>query len=276
MYLSVDIGGTKTIVAVYDETGKVIKDAKFPTGDDYDILLGNISKKANELIDVDKEIKSIAVAVPTPIDYKTGMSKLGRKFGWEDSNVTEDLKTIFSSPVVCENDANLAALGEAVLGSGKGHETVLYITLSTGIGTGVISKQEIVPVTAASEGGYFYLCHDGKQKIWEEFASGKAFTEHYGKMGSEVEDPEIWKEYASTLSAGFINLISIVRPDIVVVGGGMGANLKKYKKYLMNELEKLNQPLHSYSIPDVVLAELPEEAVIHGGYLLAKSIANND
>jgi predicted NBD/HSP70 family sugar kinase len=273
MYLSVDIGGTKTLVAVYDENGNVSQEARFPTGDDYDILLGNISKKANELIDVDNKIKSVAVAIPVPIDYKTGISKLKHKFGWKERNVTEDLKTIFSCPVVCENDANLAALGEAVLGSGKGFKTVLYVTLSTGIGTGVISNEEIVPVMAASEGGFFYLHHDGKQKIWEDFASGKAFTERYGKMGSEVDDPKIWEEYASTLSAGFINLINAVRPDIVVVGGGMGAHLKKYKKYLMKELEELNEPLHSYSVPDVVLADLPERAVVHGGYLLAKSIA---
>ncbi len=276
MYLSVDIGGTKTIVAIYDEAGEVVKDAKFPTGDDYDILLGNISKNASELVDIEKDIKAACVAVPVPIDYKTGVSKLGHKFGWSEHNVTEDLKTIFSCPVACENDANLAALGEAILGSGKGHETVLYITLSTGIGTGVISNQQIVPVLAASEGGFFYLHHNGKQKIWEEFASGKAFTERYGKLGSEVEDPEIWKDYASTLSAGFMNLINAVRPNIVVVGGGMGAHLMKYKKYLMAELEELNEPLHSYSLPDVVLADLPEQAVIHGGYLLAKSIANND
>ncbi len=275
MYLSVDIGGTKTLVAVYSEVGEVINEIKFPTGDDYHQLLQNIKVKSDELVDDPDEIKSVAVAIPVPIDYKTGIAKLGHKFGWEEKNMCEDLTKLFACSVTIENDANLAALGEAILGSGKGYETVLYVTLSTGIGTGVITNGTISPVLAASEGGFFYLHHDGEQKVWEQFASGKAFTEKYGKMGSEIDDPEIWKEYASALSAGLINLINAVRPDIVIVGGGMGAHLHKYKEFLMAELEELNEPLHSYSVPDVVLADLPEEAVVHGGYLLAKDTSHD-
>lgn len=275
MYLSVDIGGTKTLMAVYSEDGEVLNEAKFPTGDDYQQLLQNVKARSDELIDNLEDIKSVAIAIPVSIDYKTGISKLGHKFGWEEKNMCEDLTKLFSCPVMIENDANLAALGEAVLGSGKGHQTVLYITISTGIGTGVITDGKVSPVLAACEGGYFYLHHEGEQKVWEQFASGKAFTEKYGKMGSEIDDPEVWREYSSTLAAGFINLINVVRPDIVVVGGGLGAHLHKYKEYLMTELEELNEPLHSYSVPDVVLADLPEEAVIHGGYLLAKDTSHD-
>lgn len=275
MYLSVDIGGTKTLIAVYSEDGKITNEVKFPTGDNYHQLLQNIKARSDELVSSPDDIKSVAIAIPAPIDYRTGVAKLGHKFGWEEKNMCEDVTKLFSCPVTIENDANLAALGEAVVGSGKGYDTVLYITLSTGIGTGVITGGKISPVLAASEGGFFYLYHDGGQKVWEQFASGKAFTEKYGRMGSEVEDPEIWKEYSSTLAAGIINLINAVRPDIVVVGGGMGAHLHKYKEYLMVELEELNEPLHSYSVPDVVLADLPEKAVVHGGYLLAKDTSHD-
>lgn len=274
MYLSVDIGGTKTLIAVYSEDGEALNEVKFPTGDDYHQLLREIKSQSDAIIDNPEDIKSVAVAVPVPIDYKTGVSRLRHKFDWPEANVLEDLSKLFTCPVAVENDANLAALGEAILGSGKNYQTVLYVTISTGIGTGIISDHEIVPVLAPSEGGFAYLYYDGQQQIWENFGSGKAFTERYGKMGSEVNDPEIWKEYATTaLAAGFMNLISLVEPDVVVVGGGMGAHLEKYRHFLMEELDKLNKPLKSIELPDIVLAELPDEAVVHGGYLLAKKIA---
>lgn len=273
MYLSVDIGGTKTLIAAYSEDGEVINKVKFPTGNGYNQLLENIRQKSVEIVDNFDDIKSIAVAIPAPIDYKNGISKLQHKFGWEESNVLEDIQQLFTQPVVVENDANVAGLGEAMLGSGKGYHTVLYVTLSTGIGTSVISDGEIAPALASSEGGFSYLCFDGKQQIWENFGSGKAFTERYGQLGSEVEDPEIWKEYAtSSLAAGFMNLISIIEPDVVVIGGGMGANLEKYRHFLIDELVELNKPLKSFKLPEIVMADLPDDAVIHGGYLLAKNL----
>lgn len=273
MYLSIDIGGTKTLIAVYDENGQLVDKVKFPTGDNYQGLLDSIRSKTPDIVNLD-DVKAVAVAVPVPIDYKTGIAKLHHKMDWPEANVLEDFRKLFSCPVALDNDANLAALGEAILGSGKGYDNVLYITISTGIGTGIVSHGEIVPTLASSEGGLIYLCYEGKNQIWEDFASGKAFSERYGKMGSEVDDPEIWQEYAQVLAPGFMNLITIIRPDVVVVGGGMGSHLEKYRKFLEKNLDELSKPLKSMDLPKIVLAQLPEEAVVHGGYVLAKKMAS--
>lgn len=271
MFLAIDIGGTKTLVSTFDGEGMVIAELKFSTPSSYQELLSSLAAKAKEINRNNDKIEIVGCAVPVPIDYKTGIPKLGHKFGWDEVDIRTDLQGIFNCQVVIENDANLAALSEANLGAGLDYETVLYITISTGIGTGIIHQGRIEPFLASAEGGFMYLCNDGKQDIWENFASGRAFTEHYDKMGSEVDDPAIWKKYASTLAAGFLNLIIIVEPDVVVVGGGMGANFSKYEHFLLDEIKSLHGRLHTTNLPAIVEAKLPENAVIHGAYLLAKS-----
>lgn len=273
MYLAVDIGGTKTLVATFDENGKLIESVKFPTSNEYQGLLKDIESHADKLNSVG-EIKSVGVAVPVPIDYKTGISKLEHKFNWAEVDILKDLNQIFDSPVSLENDANLAALGEAVLGSGKNYQTVLYITISTGIGTGVASGGKLDRVLGSTEGGLTYLFFDGKEQIWEDFASGKAFFDRYNALGSEIEDPKIWNEYSKVLAAGFVNLINIINPDVVVVGGGMGAHFHKYESFLLEKMRALNNGLNARDLPPVVVAQRPDEAVIYGCYLLAKNSAD--
>ncbi len=276
MYLSIDIGGTKTLVAVFDDTGAIVDQAKIPTSADYEQLLQDIKSKSDELVHDDDQIQSVAVAVPVPIDYKTGISKLGHKFNWPEVDVRKDLNELFNCAVAVENDANLAAIGEANLGSGKGYRTVLYITISTGIGTGVVTNGKLDPVLGPSEGGLTYLNFEGNQFVWEDFASGKAFFERYNALGEDVEDQKIWKEYAETLAAGFMNLINIINPDIVVVGGGMGAHFHKYENFLLEKINTLNNALNSRNLPEIVVAKMPDKAVIYGCYLLAKASADND
>jgi predicted NBD/HSP70 family sugar kinase len=150
----------------------------------------------------------------------------------------------------------------------KKYDRVLYVTISTGIGAGVVVNQKLDPDFLNIESGQTIFEHHGKTKRWEAFASGKAIVDQFGKMAKDIEDQATWKIIAHNLSFGFMNLIANVQPDVIVIGGSVGTYFKKYEKPLTAELKKYETPLTP--IPPLKQAQRPEEAVLYGCYDLAK------
>ena len=115
--------------------------------------------------------------------------------GWEDVNVKQLIGDLFPGvPIHVENDANLAGLGETHALT-KLPKSSLYVTISTGIGTGVIEDGYIDPALRGSEGGHMMFEFDDELQIWEHFASGKAIYKHYNKYASEIDSDEEWQPY---------------------------------------------------------------------------------
>ena len=110
--------------------------------------------------------------------------------------------------------------------------------------------------------------HKNKLMQWEDFASGRAIYERFGKKASEINDAKTWKIISRDMAIGFLDLIAVVQPDVIVIGGGIGTHLPKYKKHLLAELEKYETPLTK--TPPILQAQRPEEAVVYGCYDLAK------
>ncbi len=264
MYIGVDVGGTKTLVAVLDEHGVIKEQAKFPTPKKYDNFLLELRHALAHF--KMQDFRAGAIGVPGSIDRQHGVSLGSPNVAWGKVPLQADCEKVFACPVVVENDANLAALSEAMLQ--KRHQTVLYFTISTGIGTGVIRNQRIEPALINMEGGHILLPHKGKLADWESFASGRAIYERFGKKASDITDPETWKTIARNLSLGFFENIAIVQPDLVVIGGSIGTYFDRYGKYLLAELKKYELPL--VPIPKIIGAARAEEAVIYGCYDLAK------
>jgi glucokinase len=265
MYGAVDVGGTKTLVAVFDAGGAILEQHKFPTPPSYDEFLTALNECAQQL--EQHEFLAVAVAVPGKIDREEG---IGLDFGnlpWHDVTIQADCEKIFHCPILVENDANLAGLSEALLHPEQ--EKALYITISTGIGTGVISSGAIDPEFADMEGGQMLMEHDGHLVKWESFASGKAIVATYGKRASELDDVQAWKTLSRYFATGMINLFAIVQPDIVIIGGGVGTHFDKFGDFLQAELKKYQNPL--VPIPPIVMARRPEEAVVYGCFELARS-----
>ena len=111
--------------------------------------------------------------------------------------------------------------------------------------------------------------HDGQRERWETFASGKAIFERYGKHASEIHDIKTWKEIAHGLASGIIELIAVIQPDVIVLGGSVGAYFERYAHYLREELEAYSTPLTP--TPVIREAKRPSEAVVVGCYELAKA-----
>jgi predicted NBD/HSP70 family sugar kinase len=186
---------------------------------------------------------------------------------WKNVPIQKDVEFMLNTPVFVENDANLAGLSEAknIIDD---YKNVLYITISTGIGTGVIKNGIIDPMYADSEGGHIQIEHNGKHQIWEKVASGKAIVTKYGNRASDIADPKAWEAIARNIAVGLIDLLAVIQPEAVVIGGGVGSHLHKFKKQLVKELKKYENPL--VPIPPILKAKKPEEAVVYGCYDLIK------
>lgn len=265
MYIGIDIGGTKTLIAALTNEGVIHESLKFPTPVDYDDFLAELRTNVANLTTHD--FRAGAVAAPGAINRKNGYFEKGGNLKWKNLPLQRDVERITHCPMLIENDANLAGLSEAMLLKDK-HAKVLYLTISTGIGGGLIVDQHIDPSMADIEPGQMMLQRGDKIVKWESFASGKAIYERYNQKASDIEDPAIWQAVVKDLAVGFIDLFAITQPDVVVIGGGVGTHLKKYHDLLVAELKKYHTPM--VDIPPIIKAQRPEEAVIYGCYDLAR------
>lgn len=266
MRIIIDVGGTKTLVLAVDSNGKEVSRNRFLTDEDYTEYKAHLTSEMQSMVGSSSDaLEGIAVAIPGVIDYQTKHAKALGNRDWKDVDLAEHFEKTFKVPVALDNDANFGAIGEARSGAGQGYRVVLYITISTGIGTGVAVEGQISPALARSEAGAMHFEDQGKLVQWESIASGKAFFEKYERYARDTpaEEVEIWKEYASKLAIGFEELIAIIQPDVIVVGGSMGEHLDKYLPYVIEILDSLD--LAVTTVPPIVAAKNPDEAVINGG-----------
>jgi glucokinase len=264
MLVTVDTGGTKTLIASFEQNGDIGKMIKFPTPqnqDDYVTLLRNTLQENYSNTDVE------AVVVGLPGIIKDGIAVWCNNLKWKNFNAAEALSGVLGdAPVLIENDANLAGLSETRILKPIPTSS-LYVTVSTGIGTGIITNGRIDPGLRHSEGGRALVEFDGIVREWESFASGKAIYETYGKYARDINNEKVWKQIADRISRGFLAMIPIIQPDVVIVGGSIGSYFDKYGPQLEAILkEKL--PDH-IPCPNFIQAKHPEEAVIYGCYYYA-------
>lgn len=265
MYLAIDIGGTKTLIACFDAHGIIKQEVKFPTPKDYDEFLLELEKYIKEL--GVEDFRAVGVAAPAKIDHEHGSIIGGGNISWRNTPIQADIEQIVHAPVVLENDAKLAGLSEAILVK-KDFKRVLYATISTGIGTALIIDGVIDTSMRDMEGGHMRLEHNGKLETWESFASGKAIKQKYGKFASEIDDVDTWKNIVRNFAVGFIDLIAVIQPEVIIIGGGVGSHFHKYGELLAAELKKYESPV--VPIPPLRGAKHAEEAVIYGCYELVK------
>ncbi|MEX1995591.1 MAG: ROK family protein [Candidatus Saccharimonadales bacterium] len=263
MYLALDIGGSKTLLAVFSEDGKLVESQKIPTDPSYNQFLKDLGQIFATSLKA-HAFTACCCAIPGRVDRNNGVGVVFGNLPWKNVPIRDDLKKMLGGiPVLVENDSNLAGLSEALIVHNE-YKKVLYITISTGIGDGIIIDGIIDPSFADSESGQMVLLHEGKLQKWEDFASGRALVAKYGKKASEINDPKIWQEFVPGVAAGLDELIATLQPEVVIIGGGVGAHFEKFGEYLREELKKYENPM--VRIPPIIKAKRPEEAVIYGCY----------
>jgi glucokinase len=267
MIVAVDTGGTKTLIAGYTEDGKITKQFKFPTPPKRSEYVETLRTHLTALFDP-KEVDVIVIAIPGII--KNGIAVWCNNLHWRNFNVAEEMHGVLgNAPIYVENDANLAGLAETRQRDPM-PQSSLYVTVSTGIGSGVITDGHIDPGLSRSEVGRALIEYDGTIREWETFASGKAIYNTYGKFARDIHSKRIWKKVADRISRGFLAVIPIIQPDMIIIGGSIGTYFKEYGDYLKDILkEKLPEHI---PLPKLVQAKHPEEAVIYGCYYYALDV----
>ncbi len=270
MYTAVDIGGTKTLIIVFDESNTPLEQVKFPTPADYDDFLAVLAESVANLSTHD--FKAVGVAAPGKIDHKQGRIIAAGNLTWRNEPLQRDIEKLFHAPVILENDAKAAAVAEARY-AGQSYETVVYITISTGVGVGVCENGKLVPALDNAEIGWMNVEHEGKLVPWEKIASGSAIVAKYGKRASELDDDTAWDSISRNIAKGLIAVIAVVQPDLIVFGGGVGNHLEKFEKPLLKYLKGYENPM--VTIPHIKKSSHPEEAVAYGCLELAKDFVQS-
>jgi glucokinase len=251
---AIDIGGTKIAVGIVDDGGKLLSRAESPTdarrgySDALDRIVGMLRDTAGK---AGAEITGIGIGCTGPVYPCTG--KIGVVDflpGWEDKNPVADLSQAFQVPVAMENDADAVALGEAFLGAAKGKNSVICVTVGTGIGGGIIVDGQLYRGVDQShpEIGHHVidpagpLCFCGARGCWEVLARGPAMVEWLTSQAStdyphltgltgkkicelaqEGEPLAVKTVERETyyLGLGLANLVTLFSPDAIVLGGSV-------------------------------------------------------
>lgn len=267
--VGVDVGGTKIATGLVNSQAQVIARTLLPTPSDenVEIVLGQIYHSIEQMLDnssvASQDIVGIGVVTPGPLDPRTGVLFHAPNIpAFKNVPIRKAVQARFGLPTLVDNDANAAGLAEALFGAGIGYQHVLYVTVSTGIGTGVIIGQEIYHGTRglAAEGGHVTInyqgpfCACGRRGCIEAYASGTALArraqqrlsqtqtaskimdlvagdlEHVtpvviaqaAQQGDELA-AELIRETGEYLGIWLGGMINLLDPDIIIIGGGLSS-----------------------------------------------------
>lgn len=270
MYLAIDIGGTKTLIASFSANGQLVKSFRFATPASYAQFKSQLKQAIDDNFG-DIDFSMACCGVPSLINHEAGVAIAFGNLNWKHLPIKYDLEQMLGIGVLIENDAKLAGLSEAQLVLGN-YEKIYYLTVSTGIGGGYVVNGKLDPDLINTEPGHMMIEHNNKMQKWESFASGKAIYKKYGQKAADINDKKTWHDISENLARGLIDIIALTQPDAVIIGGGVGAHFEKFKTILKEHLEKYANPL--VKIPPLLGAKRAEEAVIYGCYELIKQQNN--
>ncbi len=292
--IGIDIGGMSAKIGVV-ESNEVKVFRTIPTNSDieYGSFLQEVFDTIEELTASNgkQTLDKIGISSCGLIDTDKGKITYSNNIKWEDRNIVIDIKNKFAVPVRIANDAKCAVLAEAVIGAGKDYDRVCMITIGTGVGGGFITgkKLELGSLYRDASGilGHISVvaggrqCTCGRKGCLEAYASSTAIMASYKeKTGNmittkeiferirfEAAAREVYEEFLYYLGEGLISICNVLRPEVIVIGGGVSNSADLYTGYL----EKyVNHGVYGgKAIPVVITAaELGNEAGIIGATLL--------
>jgi predicted NBD/HSP70 family sugar kinase len=271
MYIGIDIGGTHTRVALGQ--GEILQEkVDFPT-EDFPTSLQKI-KEALENLGKKSEIQGIGVSVVGPIDLSNQkLLKPAHLTAWQGIAIKDELERAFGRTVVIKHDAAVAGLAEWKYGAGKDKNPVLYYTVSTGVGVGLIVNGKIFEGTHNIEAGHQIVqrggpaCTCGQNGDLDVFASGEGILKRTGKSSKEIEGTDIWGQLIDWVAVGVTNSILHYCPQIVVMGGAQTNNQDLFFPPLRESIKKY---LHAIPIPEIVPSKFRADSGLIGALILAE------
>ena len=292
----VDLGGTTVKLAYFDTEGQLLHKWEIPTrsGDGGKQILPDIADAINDFLTRNQipnsDIIGIGIGVPGPVS-NTGVVNKCVNLGWGVFNIEEALQNMTGFPVKAGNDANVAALGECWMGGGKGFDTLVFATLGTGVGGGIVVGGQVIHGIhgAGGEIGHMVLhreetepCGCGKRGCVEQYGSATGIVRmaklhgmgnvtckdifDAGKAGDKIA-LEVLDEYYDYMGQFLGSLCSAVDPEVVVLGGGVS----KAGNVLLEGIEPAfhKYVFHAASGVRFALASLGNDAGAYGAFKLA-------
>ena len=224
-----ELGGTKCVLAVAESPTAIVKRIEIPTKTPEKTLKNTFDFFSNY------KLSSIGIGTFGPIirdreskDYGLLISE--SKKGWKGTNLFTEFKNNFDVMVNIDTDVNAAAIGEYNYGAGKACQTLVYITIGTGIGGGVLVSGKPHTGNFHLEMGHMQVPNPDDFKgicrihgdCWEGLASGPSIEARWGVIPSELpESHEAWEKEAELLASGIVSIIANHSPDRIILGGGV-------------------------------------------------------
>lgn len=323
--IGIDLGGTNIAVATVNQTGNILSRANIPTpqelGTDSPKNIAESIKKACYLALEEgnipfSDISSIGIAAPGIIDPHTQTIIRWSNFQFHhvplgqifQQSLAQDETTL--PPIYMENDANAAALGEYFIGAGKNSQSLVAVTLGTGVGGGAVFADKLFTGFnhAAMEVGHFVIqnngtpCTCGRNGCFEAYSSATALIKQTKKkmetlpktsvlwqlaqenlnnvngklpfQAAQQGDPhgkEILDSYLKYLATGIINLINLLQPEILCIGGGIANQKENLLSPLLDIIQEEEYAKEMTQRCKVTLAQLGNDAGIIGAALAWKT-----
>lgn len=291
MIVGFDVGGTKILGLAVDEHGDVHGEIRVPTPKDPQVLVQVLCDTAKQLVARPTAV-GIGIAGLVGRDGRIRVSPhLVRP---EELDVVGGLTRALGAPVAIDNDANVAAWGEARVGAGRGVDDLVFVTLGTGIGTGIVCNGRLVRGAHGfgGEAGHMIVERTGPTHVtglpgaWESFASGTALGHMardagLGESGEDIDrlveagDPTVLTvldAYAREVAVGVANLLAVLDSQLVVLGGGVSDIGEPLRTGVERHLPSLLIGAEHRTDTRVVLATLGERAGAIGAALLAAEL----
>lgn len=242
--IGIDLGGTKISGIILDNKGEKLS-PKFSILTEADKgqerILDNLKKTISALLAKNKNIIGIGVGSPGPLNSKTGVIISPPNLPFRNFPLKKYLKDEFNLPVVIDNDANAAGIGEAWLGAAKKYKNFVLLTLGTGVGGAIIINGKIYRGTTGNAGeiGHSrvsnskFRCTCGKIGCLESVCGGRSIKIHYHHNLEEilikenVQTKQIIKNYQNALFEVVENLRKIIDPEVIVFSGSITGSWNK-------------------------------------------------
>lgn len=295
--IGIDIGGTKINACLIDDKGEILERKEVPTNANRgrEVVLENIKSAIYDLSY--KEAIAVGIGTPGFIDSENGIVTFaGNIKGWTGLNLKEAVEEFVDIPVFVENDANIALIAEKWIGACKDYDNVVMITLGTGLGGAIYTKEGGLLSGSHFQGaelGHMILhaggdpCTCGQNGCAESYCAGNALTKGYKKLtGKELSGQAIFdlvktdndarkvlEDYQSDLGYLLTSLRNIFDPDVIVVGGGVihakdvfwDGMVSKYQEYCNKPSEVDIIPAKFLNNAGVIgAAKIAFERVNHG------------
>ena len=280
---AIDIGGTKFSLAAFHGDHLLLRESRSTDrngGPDWmfsqikDIFLRWREKEAFQP-------DRCGIGFGGPIDFPSQAVTLSTHVaGWAFYPLAQKIAELTGAPVIMDNDANVGGLGEATYGAGKGLPHIFYLTLSTGIGGGIVLNGSVYrgADSFAGEIGHMNIVPDGPECLCgsygclERMCCGLWLERDYGQPAKELmNDPEFVRSYVVYLARGLKAALMLLNPSCIVIGGGISKASNKLFGPLGEELHR-QMPPWSRARRSVAQAQLGDDSVLYGALALAQTV----